>query len=58
MDEMNEKENSRLEELGAALTENPEGRGGTRRSEKEDRVGLADPKLCSPSLQDGPNNLF
>lgn len=26
MDEMNEKENSRLEELGAALTENPEGR--------------------------------
>ena len=26
MNEMNEKENSRLEELGAALTENPEGR--------------------------------
>ena len=26
MDHMNEKENSRLEELGAALTENPEGR--------------------------------
>ena len=26
MDEMHEKENSRLEELGAALTENPEGR--------------------------------
>ena len=26
MDEMNEKENSRLEELGAAMTENPEGR--------------------------------
>ena len=26
MDEMNEKENSRLEELGAALTESPEGR--------------------------------
>lgn len=26
MDEMNEKENSRLEELGATLTENPEGR--------------------------------
>lgn len=26
MDEMNEKENSRLEELGAALTENPESR--------------------------------
>lgn len=26
MDEMNEKENSRLEDLGAALTENPEGR--------------------------------
>ena len=26
MDEMNEKENSRLKELGAALTENPEGR--------------------------------
>ena len=26
MDEMKEKENSRLEELGAALTENPEGR--------------------------------
>ena len=26
MDEMNEKENSRLEELGAVLTENPEGR--------------------------------
>ena len=26
MDDMNEKENSRLEELGAALTENPEGR--------------------------------
>ena len=26
MDEMNEKENSRLEELGAALTENPGGR--------------------------------
>ena len=26
MDDMNERENSRLEELGAALTENPEGR--------------------------------
>ena len=26
MDELNEKENSRLEDFGAALTENPEGR--------------------------------